>query len=47
VFGNGDMRVVRFTERRAAKGYAVALSDTRIVLAGESWSSRRGGRRSL
>jgi uncharacterized delta-60 repeat protein len=39
-FGNGGMRVVRFPDGRAAKGYAVALSDTRIVLAGASWSTR-------
>jgi uncharacterized delta-60 repeat protein len=42
-FGNGGMRVVRFPDGRAAKGYAVALSDTRVVLAGESWSTRRRG----
>jgi uncharacterized delta-60 repeat protein len=35
-FGNGGMRVARFPDR-AAKGYAVALSDTRIVVAGQSW----------
>lgn len=46
-FGNGGMRVVRFPDGRAAKGYAVALSDTRIVVAGESWSTRRGGRAAI
>lgn len=46
-FGNGGMRVVRFPDGRSAKGYAVALSDTRIVVAGESWSSRRGGRAAI
>ena len=40
-FGNGGMRVVRFPDGRSGKGYAVALSDSRIVVAGESWRGQR------
>ena len=42
-FGNNGMRVVRFPDGRSGKGYAVAVSDTRIVVAGESWSTRKRG----